>query len=112
MCDISCVRSFLVVVLVTRTLVNSQIDVPIYDDRITVDRIQDVNGNSDRGVPYNVDIERDRQQIDETNQRIFRGNIEQLLQNLDVGSSQQCTNNVGAQWNFETNVNQVTQLDA
>lgn len=77
-----------------------------------MDRIQDINGNFVRGVPYNVDTERDRQRIDDRNRQIFRGNIEQLLQNLDVQSSQQCTNNVGAQWNFETNVNQVTQLDA
>ncbi|KAK9731652.1 hypothetical protein QE152_g13476 [Popillia japonica] len=113
MCDISCVRKFLLVVLVTRTsIVNCQVDVSTYDDRATVDRIQDINGNFVRGVPYNVDTERDRQRIDDRNRQIFRGNIEQLLQNLDVQSSQQCTNNVGAQWNFETNVNQVTQLDA
>lgn len=77
-----------------------------------MDRIQDVNGNLVRGVPYSIDIESDRQKIEERTERVFRGSIDQLLQNLDIQSSQQCTNNVGAQWNFETNVNQVTQLDA
>lgn len=42
----------------------------------------------------------------------FRGDIRSLLQQLDLQASQQCTNNVAAQWNFETNINQLTQLDA
>lgn len=42
----------------------------------------------------------------------LNGDIRQLLQALDVQASQQCTNNVAAQWNFETNVNQATQLEA
>lgn len=40
------------------------------------------------------------------------GDIRALLQALDVQASQQCTNNVAAQWNFETNVNEATQLEA
>ncbi|CAG9818310.1 unnamed protein product [Phaedon cochleariae] len=40
------------------------------------------------------------------------GDIGGLLQALDVQASQQCTNNVAAQWNFETNINQATQLEA
>ncbi|VEN61097.1 unnamed protein product, partial [Callosobruchus maculatus] len=38
--------------------------------------------------------------------------IRGLLQALDLQASQQCTNNVAAQWNFETNINQGTQLEA
>lgn len=41
-----------------------------------------------------------------------QGDIRALLQALDLQASQQCTNNVAAQWNFETNVNEATQLEA
>lgn len=44
--------------------------------------------------------------------KTFRGDVRGLLQALETQASQQCTNNVAAQWNFETNVNQVTQLEA
>nr|QGW57578.1 angiotensin converting enzyme [Ophraella communa] len=40
------------------------------------------------------------------------GDIRGLLQALDVQASQMCTNNVAAQWNFETNINQATQFEA
>ncbi|XP_056647590.1 angiotensin-converting enzyme [Diorhabda sublineata] len=40
------------------------------------------------------------------------GDIRGILQALDVQASQMCTNNVAAQWNFETNINQATQLEA
>lgn len=40
------------------------------------------------------------------------GDIRGLLQALDIQASQMCTSNVAAQWNFETNINQATQLDA
>lgn len=42
----------------------------------------------------------------------YRGDIRVLLQQLDVQGSQQCTNNVAAQWNYETHINQATQLEA
>lgn len=38
--------------------------------------------------------------------------LQNLLKQVDEISSQQCTSNVLAQWNFETNVNSVTQLEA
>uniref|UniRef100_A0A6P7FKT6 Angiotensin-converting enzyme n=1 Tax=Diabrotica virgifera virgifera TaxID=50390 RepID=A0A6P7FKT6_DIAVI len=38
--------------------------------------------------------------------------IRGLLQALDIQASQMCTNNVAAQWNFETNINEATQLEA
>ncbi|KAF7271170.1 hypothetical protein GWI33_015938 [Rhynchophorus ferrugineus] len=44
--------------------------------------------------------------------RAFTGDVRALLQALDLQASQQCTNNVAAQWNFETNVNQATQIEA
>lgn len=44
--------------------------------------------------------------------KTFRGDVRGLLQALETQASQQCTNNVAAQWNFETNVNQATQLEA
>ncbi|CAG9827806.1 unnamed protein product [Diabrotica balteata] len=40
------------------------------------------------------------------------GDIRGLLQALDIQASQMCTNNVAAQWNFETNINEATQLEA
>lgn len=42
----------------------------------------------------------------------FNGDIRRLLQGLDAQASQQCTSNVAAQWNFETNVNEATQGEA
>lgn len=36
----------------------------------------------------------------------------QLLTELDKKHSEECTLNVAAQWNFETNVNEASQLDA
>lgn len=48
--------------------------------------------------------------FDERNR--VNGDIRKLLQDLDVQASQQCTNNVAAQWNFETNVNEATQAEA
>ncbi|XP_018331986.1 uncharacterized protein LOC108741627, partial [Agrilus planipennis] len=44
--------------------------------------------------------------------RFIGSDIRSLLQALDVQESQQCTNNVAAQWNFETEVNEATQLEA
>ncbi|KAK9881011.1 hypothetical protein WA026_014354 [Henosepilachna vigintioctopunctata] len=46
------------------------------------------------------------------NRSPYRGDIRGLLQALDLQASQQCTANVAAQWNFETNVNEATQLEA
>lgn len=43
---------------------------------------------------------------------LSNSNIRQLLQQLDVAGSQQCNLNVQAQWDFETNVNEATQIRA
>lgn len=84
MCDITCA----VVLLLTSVRVKAQLDLPPYDD-------------------YG-----DAAQRQKTENAPFNGDIKRLLQALDVQASQQCTNNVAAQWNFETNVNEHTQLEA
>jgi peptidyl-dipeptidase A len=38
--------------------------------------------------------------------------LRQLLIEIDKKNSEECSLNVAAQWNFETNVNEATQLDA
>lgn len=67
----------------------------------------DVDFNYDSRQNFNPNVN-DQGEID----RFYNGDIRQLLQALDLQASQQCTNNVAAQWNFETNVNQATQLEA
>jgi hypothetical protein len=44
--------------------------------------------------------------------RIETEKLRQLLIEIDKKSSDECTANVAAQWSFETNVNEVTQLEA
>lgn len=39
-------------------------------------------------------------------------NLKRTLHDIDRKSSLECSQNVAAQWNFETNVNEVTHLDA
>lgn len=56
--------------------------------------------------------EEDYRDAPKTENGPFNGDIKRLLQALDVQASQQCTNNVAAQWNFESNVNEHTQLEA
>ena len=38
--------------------------------------------------------------------------LRNLLASLDFVGTQRCSNNVAAQWNYETNVNELTQLQA
>jgi hypothetical protein len=38
--------------------------------------------------------------------------LKRLLADIDHTLSIECFNNVAAQWNFETNVNEVTQVEA
>lgn len=106
-------RKPIAVLLTVLVIVRSQQDVPTYNEPNIYS-----NDNIDRGVPYDVfpqTGERRPQQNGDPAQRTnvrYRNDLRQLLQDLDVQASQQCTNNVGAQWNFETNVNQETQLEA
>ncbi|KAK5649889.1 hypothetical protein RI129_000918 [Pyrocoelia pectoralis] len=83
--------------------------------------------NFDRDSPYSKELQYGHNPVDsnyqnrnqnpdidyqQRNRLPYHGDIRALLQGLDVQASQQCTNNVAAQWNFETNVNQATQLEA
>lgn len=38
--------------------------------------------------------------------------VRHILEHIDAQSSQECSLNVQAQWDFETNVNEVTQVHA
>lgn len=62
--------------------------------------------------PYEDYGDVQRPDVQKTDNGPYQGDIKRLLQALDVQASQQCTNNVAAQWNFETNVNEHTQLEA
>lgn len=42
----------------------------------------------------------------------YDSDIRRFLQGLAAQASQQCTTNVATQWNFETNINEATQLEA
>lgn len=44
--------------------------------------------------------------------RLETEKLRQLLIEIDKKHSDECTLNVATQWNFETNVNEGTQLDA
>lgn len=92
MCDQVIARKFPVVLLifVLGVTANPQLDIPQFSDT-----------NPQQNPPNDP----------RTNNQ-FRGDIRQLLQQLDVQGSEQCTNNVAAQWNYETNINQLTQLGA
>lgn len=55
--------------------------------------------------------ERYRLQQERINQ-LETAKLKQYLTEIDAQSSQECSLNVQAQWNFEANVNEVSQLDA
>jgi hypothetical protein len=61
------------------------------------------NGNGYQN-PYDIEYERKL--------RVETEKLRQLLIEIDKKNSAECTLNVAAQWNFETNVNEVTQLEA
>lgn len=64
------------------------------------------NNNNGNGYQNPYDIEYERKLRVETEK------LRQLLIEIDAKNSAECTLNVAAQWNFETNVNEVTQLEA
>lgn len=61
------------------------------------------NGNGFQN-PYDIEYERKL--------RVETEKLRQLLIEVDKKNSAECTLNVAAQWNFETNVNEVSQLEA
>lgn len=88
-----------------------------YDDQVNTNRNRFNNQNSgdnfqppfddpDNNFPSPFDIENERKIRFETEK------LRQLLIEIDTKNSAECTLNVAAQWNFETSVNEVTQLEA
>lgn len=60
--------------------------------------------------PY---FEDERARLEEERRaRIEEANLKRLLAEVDGRSSSECSLNVGAQWHFETNVNEATQQEA
>lgn len=66
---------------------------------------------SDRNRYSNRDYEQYRLNLERKN-RIEDANLRRILADVDKLSSSECFLNVGAQWNFETNVNEVTQQES
>lgn len=62
------------------------------------------NGNNNYQNPYDAEYERKI--------RIETEKLRQLLLEIDEKNSAECSLNVAAQWNFETNVNEVSQIEA
>lgn len=87
-----------VVFVLLYRVVNAQLDLPPYEDYPDRQPQQQQQQN--------------RAEVERNENLAFRADIKRLLQALDVQASQQCTNNVAAQWNFETHVNEHTQLEA
>jgi hypothetical protein len=69
-----------------------------------VNNPNDYNSYNDYQNQYDVENER--------RIRLETEKLRQLLIEIDKKHSQECTLNVGAQWNFETNVNEASQLEA
>lgn len=68
--------------------------------------------NPQSGFDYNNN---NQNQFDAEYQRRIRietEKLKQLLNEIDKKSAEECTLNVAAQWNFETNVNEATQAEA
>ncbi|XP_066139070.1 angiotensin-converting enzyme isoform X1 [Euwallacea fornicatus] len=125
MCDISNSRKILVLVLILITSKRSyglpQLDLPEYEPNsgnypqnpsfVPNPNYSPLNPYSD-GTQRSNFVPHGNEGLAGKFEKPFRGDVRSLLQALELQASQQCTNNVAAQWNFETNVNQVTQLEA
>ena len=60
-----------------------------------------------------ISQEEERYRIEEEKRIIYESEkLRLLLNDIDQKSSAECTLNVAAQWSFETNVNEITQIDA
>uniref|UniRef100_A0A1B0GNY6 Angiotensin-converting enzyme n=1 Tax=Phlebotomus papatasi TaxID=29031 RepID=A0A1B0GNY6_PHLPP len=85
---------------------------PYNDDRYRDDRYRDDRYRDDR---YRDDRYRDDRYRYDDQDRRYQQRSEELaryLAEVDQKSSEECFLNVAAQWNFETNVNEATQLEA
>jgi hypothetical protein len=63
-----------------------------------------VNDGYNNQNPYDIEYER--------RIRVETEKLRQLMLEIDKKHTSECTLNVAAQWNFETNVNEVSQLEA
>lgn len=65
----------------------------------------------DRNRYTNRDYEQSRLELERRN-RIEDAALQRILGDVDKLASSECSSNVGAQWNFETNVNEATQQES
>ncbi|CAD6233911.1 GSCOCG00007388001-RA-CDS [Cotesia congregata] len=95
-----CIPSCLIAQLLFLSLASCQLDLPPLRD----ERGPDSYNQRDRASidPY----QRDR------GVRINDLDYQNVLARLDFQGAERCSNNVAAQWNYETNVNEYTQLQA
>ncbi|KAG8040987.1 hypothetical protein G9C98_001975 [Cotesia typhae] len=95
-----CIPTCLIAQLLFLSLVSCQLDLPPLRD----ERGPDSYNQRDRASidPY----QRDR------GVRINDLDYKNVLARLDFQGAERCSNNVAAQWNYETNVNEYTQLQA
>lgn len=65
----------------------------------------------DRNRYTNREYEQQRLELERRN-RLEDANLQRILDDVDKLASSECSANVGAQWNFETNVNEATQQES
>lgn len=94
-----------------------------YDDRNSYDDRNRYNDNrpndnprlnddyDDRNRYTNRDYEQYRLELERKN-RIEDANLRRILDDVNKLAASECSINVGAQWNFETNVNEATQQES
>ncbi|XP_031632391.1 homeobox protein 2-like [Contarinia nasturtii] len=80
-----------------------------YDDRYINNPTYD--DYSDRNRYSNGDYDQNRLDLERRN-RIEDANLKRILDDVDKLSSNECSLNVAAQWNFETDVNEATQQES
>lgn len=79
-----------------------------YDPRNPPSQYDDYD---DRNKYTYRDYEKHRLELERQN-RLEDANLRRILDDVDKLASSECSINVGAQWNFETNVNEVTQQES
>lgn len=90
-----------------RSRYNNNNDRP-YDPRNPQSQYDDYD---DRNRYTQQEYEQHRLELERQN-RLEDANLRRILDDVDKLASSECSNNVGAQWNFETNVNEVTQQES
>lgn len=79
-----------------------------YDPRNPQNQYDDYD---DRNKYTYRDYEQQRLALERQN-RLEDANLRRVLDDVDKLASSECSINVGAQWNFETNVNEITQQES